>query len=140
MRLLRPWVLATALGLLGTLSAGAQTPSQDLAELDRLQTLSQRNSAETVQALQAAAPRFARAAHVDIRRTYFAALADAAVETGQAPVVTDAIAQLKALASTSNDMSSQVLAAAFEARQLAVAGKTRAGLAALAQVAAGPRP
>ena len=119
MRLLRPWVLATALGLLGTLSAGAQTPSQDLAELDRLQTLSQRNSAETVQALQAAAPRFARAAHVDIRRTYFAALADAAVETGQAPVVTDAIAQLKALASTSNDMSSQVLAAAFEARQLA---------------------
>ncbi|MBP7545066.1 MAG: tetratricopeptide repeat protein, partial [Acidovorax sp.] len=137
MRLLRPWLLATALGLLGALSAGAQTPSQDLAELDRLQTLSQRNSAETVQALQAAAPRFARAAHFDIRRTYFAALADAAFETGQAPVVTEAIAQLKALASTSNDMSSQVLAAAFEARQLAVAGKTRAGLEALAQVAAG---
>ena len=137
MRLLRPWLLATALGLLGALSAGAQTPSQDLAELDRLQTLSQRNSAETVQALQAAAPRFARAAHVDTRRTYFAALADAAFETGQAPVVTEAIAQLKTLASTSNDMSSQVLAAAFEARQLAVAGKTRAGLEALAQVAAG---
>ena len=97
MRLLRPWLLATALGLLGALSAGAQTPSQDLAELDRLQTLSQRNSAETVQALQAAAPRFARAAHVDTRRTYFAALADAAFETGQAAVVTDAIAQLKAL-------------------------------------------
>ncbi|AFU47819.1 signal transduction histidine kinase [Acidovorax sp. KKS102] len=137
MRLLRPWVLATALGLFGALSASAQTPSQDLAELDRLQTLSQRNSAETVQALQAAAPRFARAAHVDTRRTYYAALADAAFETGQAPVVTEAIAQLKALASTSNDMSSQVLAAAFEARQLAVAGKTRAGLATLAQVAAG---
>ena len=70
MCLLRPWVLATALGLFGALSASAQTPSQDLAELDRLQTLSQRNSAETVQALQAAAPRFARAAHVDTRRTY----------------------------------------------------------------------
>ena len=37
MRLLRPWLLATALGLFGALSASAQTPSQDLAELDRLQ-------------------------------------------------------------------------------------------------------
>lgn len=57
MRLVRSVVLAAALCLLAALPAGAQAPSNpDLSELDRLQTLSQRNSAEAVQALQAAAP------------------------------------------------------------------------------------
>ena len=135
-RCLRSLVLASAVGLLAVLSAAAQTPNTlDLAELEQLQTLSQRNSAEAVQALQAAAPRFANAANADTRRTYLAALADAAFETGQAAVVTQAIAQLKALASARNDVSSQVLAACYEARQLAVAGKARAGLDTLAREA-----
>ncbi|MDD2177835.1 ATP-binding protein [Acidovorax sp. D2M1] len=137
MRPFRAVVLTAALCLLAALPAGAQAPSNpDLAELDRLQTLSQRNSAEAVQALQAAATRFANAADIETRRTYLAALADAAFEIGQAPVVTQAIAQLKALAAAQNDASSQVLAVCFEARQLAVAGKTRVGLDALAREAA----
>ena len=55
MRLVRAVVLVAALCLHTALPAGAQVPNPDLAELDRLQTLSQRNSAEAVQALQAAA-------------------------------------------------------------------------------------
>ncbi|WP_298213659.1 ATP-binding protein [Acidovorax sp.] len=133
----RSAVLAAALCVMGALPAVAQAPSNsDMAELNRLQTLSQRNSAEAVQALQAAAPRFANAADADARRTYLAALTDAAFETGQTAVVTQGIAQLKALAAAQNDASSQVLAACFEARRLAVAGKTRAGLDALAREAA----
>ena len=51
-RCLRSLVLASAVGLLAVLSAAAQTPNTlDLAELEQLQTLSQRNSAEAVQAL-----------------------------------------------------------------------------------------
>ena len=135
-RCLRSLVLASAVGLLAVLSAAAQTPNTpDLAELDQLQTLSQRNSAEAVQALQAAAPRLANAADAATRRTYLAALTDAAFETGQAAVVTQGIAQLKALAAAQNDAASQLLATCFEARQLAVAGKARAGLDALAREA-----
>ena len=135
MRLVRAVALVAALCLQAALPAGAQAPNPDLAELDRLQTLSQRNSAEAVQALQAAAPRFASAADVATRRTYLAALTDAAFETGQAAVVTEGIAQLKALAAAQSDASAQVLAACFEGRQLAVAGSTRAGLDALAREA-----
>ncbi|MBV7541075.1 ATP-binding protein [Acidovorax sp. sic0104] len=136
MHRVRSLLLASAMCLRVALPAGAQAPLPDLAELDRLQTLSQRNSAEALQALQASAPRFANAADADTRRTYLAALTDAAFETGQAPVVAQAIAQLKDLAAARNDVSAQVLATCFEARQLAVAGKTRAGLDALAREAA----
>ncbi|WP_234266416.1 ATP-binding response regulator [Hydrogenophaga sp. NFH-34] len=129
----RSLLLAGILCLQGALPAMAQAPNPDLAELDRLQTLVQRNSAEALQALQAEAPRFASAADADTRRTYLAALTDAAFETGQAAVVTQAIAQLKALATAQHDVSAHVLAVAFEARQLAIAGKTRAGLDALAR-------
>lgn len=135
MRLVRAVVLVAALCLQTALPAGAQVPNPDLAELDRLQTLSQRNSAEAVQALQAAATRFANAADVATRRTYLAALTDAAFETGQAAVVTEGIAQLRALAAAHSDASTQVLATCFEARQWAVAGKTGAGLDALAREA-----
>ena len=139
----RALLLAGALGLAAALPPPAQAqqqrqqaPGPDLAELDRLQTLAQRNSAEALQALQAAAPRFTQAADVGTRRTYHAALADAAFDTGQAAVVTQAIAQLRALAAAQNDTASQLLAVCFEARQRAVAGKTRAGLDALAREAA----
>ena len=115
MRLVRAVVLVAALCLQTALPAGAQVPNPDLAELDRLQTLSQRNSAEAVQALQAAATRFANAADVATRRTYLAALTDAAFETGQAAVVTEGIAQLRALAAAHSDASTQVLAICFEA-------------------------
>ncbi|MFN4117643.1 ATP-binding protein [Acidovorax sp.] len=135
-RLARTVVVAVALCLLFSLPAVAQLPNQDLAELDRLQTLSQRNSARAVQALQAAATRFANAADVVTRRTYLAAVTDAAFETGQTTVVTEGIAKLKELAAAHNDVSTQVLAVCFEARQLAVAGKIRAGLDALAGEAA----
>lgn len=135
-RYVRSVVLALGWGLLTALPAGAQAPNTpELAELDRLQTLAQRNSGEAVQALQAAAPRLANAADAATRRTYLAALTDAAFETGQAAVVTQGIAQLKALAAAQNDAASQLLATCFEARQLAVAGKARAGLDALAREA-----
>ena len=53
MRLVRAVVLVAALCLQTALPARAQALNPDLAELDRLQNLSQRNSAEAVQALQA---------------------------------------------------------------------------------------
>ena len=126
MRLVRVVMLVVALCLQTALPARAQLLNADLAELDRLQNLSQRNSAEAVQALQAAAARFANAADAATRRTYLAALTDAAFETGQTTVVTEGIAQLKALAAAQKDPSTKVMAICYEARQLAVAGTTRA--------------
>lgn len=133
MRRVRTLLLTAALCLWVPLHGGAQTRNPDLAELDRLQTLSQRNSAEALQALQAAAPRLANATDAQTRRTYLAALAEAAFETGQASVMTDAANQLKALADARSDAASRLLAVCFEARQLAVAGHPRAGLEALAR-------
>lgn len=132
---LRPVLLAVALCLTGPALGLAQNPDQDLAELDRLQTLSQRNSTEALQALRAAAPRYATSPDTDVRRTYLAALVDAAFDTGQAALVTDAIAQLQALAAERGDDAARLLAACAEARQRAVGGQTTEALAALAREA-----
>jgi signal transduction histidine kinase/CheY-like chemotaxis protein len=132
---LRSLLLAGALCLLGPGAGLAQTPDQDLAELDRLQTLSQRNSLEALQGLRAAAPRYAASPDTDVRRTYLAALVDAAFDTGQSALVTDTIAQLKALAAERGDDAARLLAACAEARQRAVGGQTTAALAALAREA-----
>lgn len=134
-RCLRPLLLAAVLCLLAPLAGLTQTPGLDLAELDRLQTLSQRNSIEALQALRAAATRYAASPDADVRRTYLAALADAAFDTGQSALVTDAIAQLKALAAERGDDAARLLAACAEARQRAVSGQTTAALAALAREA-----
>ena len=75
--------------------------------------------------------RYAASPDTDVRRTYLAALVDAAFDTGQAALVTDAIAQLQALAAERGDDSARVLAACAEARQRSIGGQTTAALEAL---------
>ena len=135
-RRVRPLLLAGAASLLMLAPGLARASDPPLAELDRLQTLSQRNSAEALQALRDAAPRYAATADRDVRRTYLAALIDAAFETGQSAVVTDAIAQLQALAAERGDAAARLLAVCAQARQQAIAGKTTAALEALTREAA----